>query len=70
MTEKDTIKSFSCVLAYCRSNMGIGKDNTLPWPYVRKDMKHFQDVTQGLESLELSQQEEASKSLLFNSPLA
>ena len=45
MTEKDTIKPFSCILAYCRSNMGIGKENILPWPYVRKDMKHFQDVT-------------------------
>ena len=41
MTDKDAIKPFSCVLAYCRNNMGIGKDNTLPWPFVRKDMKHF-----------------------------
>lgn len=28
-------------------NMGIGFDNTLPWPHNKKDMKWFRDCTSG-----------------------
>ena len=29
------------------NNMGIGYDNTLPWPHNKKDMKWFRDCTSG-----------------------
>jgi len=29
------------------SNMGIGYENTLPWPHNKKDMKWFRDCTSG-----------------------
>ena len=29
------------------NNMGIGYENTLPWPHNKKDMKWFRDCTQG-----------------------
>lgn len=32
------IKPFSCVLAYCRQNMGIGNKGDLPWPMIKKDL--------------------------------
>lgn len=35
---------FSIVVAMDKK-MGIGKDNRLPWPRLKGDMKHFHDVT-------------------------
>lgn len=26
---------------------GIGKDNKLPWPFMKEDMKYFKEITQG-----------------------
>ena len=64
------IKPFAAIVAYCRANNGIGKDNQLPWPRIRRDMKHFADVTSSREPLALGSAEVASKSLFFNSGLA
>ena len=31
----------------CDRNWGIGKNNSLPWPYIAEDMKWFRDNTMG-----------------------
>ena len=65
------IKPFSCILAYCRANMGIGFKGQLPWPMIRKDMKHFADTTSCPNSLTFSPTEQLlqQSGLLFNSAL-
>ena len=63
------IKPFSCIVAYCRQNMGIGKDGNLPWPMIRADLKNFAKITSSTESLTENAYETASKSVLFNSKL-
>ena len=63
------IKPFSCIVAYCRQNMGIGKDGNLPWPMIRADLKNFAKITSSAESLTENAFETASKSVLFNSKL-
>ena len=35
---------FACVVAADQNN-GIGKNNDLPWPKLKADLKHFRDVT-------------------------
>ena len=45
MMNSDPIKPFSCIVAYCRKNMGIGFEGTLPWTYLKADMQHFSRVT-------------------------
>lgn len=35
---------FACVLAADQNN-GIGRNNDLPWPKLKADLKHFRDVT-------------------------
>ncbi|MBU0668439.1 dihydrofolate reductase [Patescibacteria group bacterium] len=38
------MKKFSIIVA-ADEKMGIGKDNALPWPRLKEDMKYFADVT-------------------------
>ena len=66
---KQLIKPFTCMVAYCRQNNGIGIKNALPWPMIKGDMKHFMDVTSSKENLHFDNVEQASSSLLFNSKL-
>lgn len=49
--------------------MGIGMNGTLPWPMIRKDMSHFASTTSDINSLTMTPAEQATSSLLFNSPL-
>jgi dihydrofolate reductase/thymidylate synthase len=63
------IKPFSCIVAYCRQNMGIGKDGNLPWPMLRADLKNFAKITSSTESLTENSFDIAQKSILFNSVL-
>ena len=63
------IKPFSCIVAYCRANMGIGNNGDLPWPMLKADLAHFAKITSSKESLAENAAEKASKSLLFNSSL-
>lgn len=49
--------------------MGIGMNGTLPWPYLKGDMKHFVEITTSCDSLVETIHEAQSKSLLFNSAL-
>ena len=67
--QKNLIKPFSCVVAYCRANNGIGNNGTLPWPYLKADMRHFVDVTSSLEPLTMNSVDNAKTQLLFNSRL-
>lgn len=67
--QKNLIKPFSCVVAYCRANNGIGNNGTLPWPYLKADMRHFADVTSSLDSLTMNAVDNAKTQLLFNSKL-
>ena len=63
------IKPFSCIVAYCRSNQGIGMSGQLPWPMIKADLKHFAKVTSSTEPLGLNAFDQAQKIMLFNSPL-
>jgi dihydrofolate reductase len=38
------VTDFACVVAADQNN-GIGKNNDLPWPKLKADLKHFRDVT-------------------------
>lgn len=46
-------KKVSLVVATDRKG-GIGKDGTLPWPYLKKDLTHFRETTSDLRPLALS----------------
>ena len=35
---------FSLIVAYCR-NRGIGLDNKMPWPRLKKDLENFYNIT-------------------------
>ena len=59
MDQAKTIKPFSCIVAYCRSNQGIGMNGTLPWPMLKADMKHFSKVTSSQEPMALSSYDSA-----------
>ena len=50
---QQTIKPFSCIVAYCRQNNGIGMSGGLPWPMIRADMKHFSKMTSSTEPMAL-----------------
>ena len=67
--QKNLIKPFSCVVAYARSNNGIGLNGTLPWPFIRGDMKHFADVTSSTVPMAMTSSDNAKAKLLFNSKL-
>lgn len=36
-----------CLIAAMDENLGIGKDNSLPWPMLKDDMAHFKSLTEG-----------------------
>lgn len=42
------IKDFAIIVA-ADEKMGIGRDNGLPWPRLKGDMKYFSDITSGAE---------------------
>ena len=69
MHSKNNIKPFTCVVAYCRSNMGIGNNGTLPWPYIKEDMTHFSNITSSLEPMSHNDFEYALHNVTFNSIL-
>ena len=69
MQNQSQIKPFSCVVAYCRQNQGIGANGGLPWPMIKADMKHFAKVTSSTESFALSAVDSAQNALAFNSIL-
>ena len=39
------LKPFSLIVAYSK-NRGIGLRGGFPWPVIKKDLKHFQALTQ------------------------
>lgn len=40
------MKNFNIIAAYLKKTRGIGYKNTLPWPKLSADMKHFRNLTQ------------------------
>lgn len=52
-------KSFSLIVAMAK-NRGIGLNGSFPWPMIKKDLKHFSQVTQtrqfGLSLAEMARQ--------------
>jgi len=63
------IKPFTCLVAFCRKNNGIGMNNGLPWPFLKKDMGHFQKLTTSTKPFRKEIAATASSSLMFNSVL-
>lgn len=46
--------------------MGIGKNGTLPWPFIKDDMTHFSTVTSSLEPMSHNDFENAFHQVSFN----
>ena len=67
--DTQVIKPFTCIVAYCRHNNGIGMSGDLPWPMIRADLKHFAKITSSTKSMALDSYDQGKKSVLFNSPL-
>ena len=63
------IKPFTCVVAYCRQNMGIGNKGDLPWPMIKKDLKFFHEITSVVQPMSFDTKETSVTNLLFNSTL-
>ena len=49
--------------------MGIGNKGDLPWPYIEKDSKHFDDLSKSTVPFSFSKQELSINNLIFNSNL-
>ncbi len=39
------------IVCVASGSLGIGKNGTMPWPFIKKDMYHFRDVTTSSKDL-------------------